>query len=155
MTATAIPLRSACRIDLRHIPEADLALCRISGGVDTHVILRAVEAAYADGTLAPGRDRVTIIDPFVALDMVDVDDIYAIQRRIAALESAGPRRPSFRAVFVAPPAHSAIALHIHELLWEKDGRVLPEFCHVSSLKLAAIVLGYPGLVNLVTEDCPG
>ena len=153
MTTTAIPLRSACRVEMRHLQQADLSLCRISGGFDPMVVLRAIETGYSDGTIAPGRDRVIVIDPFIALDMVEVDDLYMIQRRVAALESAAPRRPSFRSVFVASLAHSAIALHIYELLWERDGRVLPEFCHVSSLSLAAAILGYPGLVDLVTEDC--
>lgn len=104
-------------IEARHLPEENLVVIRVGAEIRPDPMLEAVEAAYASGCLAPGRDRLLLIAPTARLHRMDHPALARHRDRVLACERAGSG-PRFRlAVAVASPLHRPLA-ELYAALWD-------------------------------------
>jgi len=107
-------------IEARHLPDENLVVIRVRTEIRPEPAREAIEAAYASGCLAPGRDRLLLIAPTARLHRMDHSALARHRERVLACERAagGPR---FRlAVAAASPLHRPLA-ELYAALWDLDG----------------------------------
>jgi hypothetical protein len=126
-----------------HCGRLDATLCVIAERFDVAEQRAALERAYEDGVMHPGRDRVTYLSPDVSMGDVAISDLFAAQAIIARREARAGVRSVYRSVFVSADPMLEHALATWNGMWPATlgGAAPPDVFSAKTLAKAGALMG--------------
>lgn len=101
----------------RRYDQLGLGIGHAAAHLEPEHLIHGVDAAFRNGVLAPGNDRVITFAPNVLLQTIDLSAMRAIQRVELSWEGH-ERCPRFRTIWVAQTRTQWIVASMFKALWD-------------------------------------